>query len=213
MTIPAFPLSWPTGWKRTVSHERGSSRFSKRTPGRGFMTAQDLTIADGVRRVRTELDRMGLSDDDIVISSNLELRLDGLPRSNQTAPEDPGVAVYWRDDNRRTRCMAVDRYDRVADNLAALAATLSALRSIERHGSAEILDRAYSGFAALPPPASTKAWHAVLGCDVAIAVDEARVLYRRLRSERHPDRGGDAASFAELQEAWSAFCAARGINE
>jgi hypothetical protein len=177
------------------------------------MTAQDLTIADGVRRVRTELDRMGLGDDDIVISSNLELRLDGLPRSNQTAPEDPGVAVYWRDDNARTRCMAVDRYDRVADNLAALAATLSALRSIERHGSAEILDRAYSGFVALPPPASVTAWQVVLGCDVSISHEEARVLYRRLRSERHPDRGGDATSFAELQEAWSAFCAARGISE
>lgn len=34
------------------------------------------------------LDRTGIRDDELVISSNLELRLDGYPRSNQSEPSD-----------------------------------------------------------------------------------------------------------------------------
>jgi hypothetical protein len=42
---------------------------------------------------------------------------------------------------------------RAADNLAAIAATLEAMRAIDRHGGATILNRAFTGFTALPPPA------------------------------------------------------------
>ncbi|MBN8884454.1 MAG: J domain-containing protein [Rudaea sp.] len=211
MTIPAFPLTWPVGWKRTEAHGRGAARFSKRAGHSGFQ--QGLTIADGVGRVRAEIARMGLGVGEVVVSTNLELRRDGFPRSAQSEPADPGVAVYWRDEQGRARCMAVDRYLRVADNLAAIAATLDALRSIERHGSAEILDRAYSGFAALPAPESARAWHVVLGCAPIDTVDVVRLRYRKLRGERHPDRGGSAAEFEELQKAWAAFCEARGVSE
>ena len=38
--------------------------------------------------------------------------------------------------------MAIDAYTRTADNLAAVAATLEAMRAIERHGGAQILERA-----------------------------------------------------------------------
>lgn len=205
MTIPAFPLSWPVGWKRTPAAQRDRARFrkaSRKNYDGTWQNQRDLTIAEAVERVRAELQRMGIHDDDLVISSNLELRLDGLPRSNQREPADPGVAVYWTDryfKNEPPRCMAIDRYDRVADNLAAVAATLEAMRAIERHGGAAILERAFSGFAALPSPAA-ESWRDVL--DPA----DPEGSYRRLRSQHHPDRdGGSSAAFQRVQRAYEAY--------
>ena len=64
---------------------------------------------EAVRRVRDELRRLGASDDDCVISSDLKLRLDGLPRSDQGQPRDPGVAVYWRKRaGETTKVMAIE---------------------------------------------------------------------------------------------------------
>lgn len=205
MSIPAFPLTWPVGWKRTPAAQRDRARFRKAgraKPEGGWQMQRELTISEAVERVRAELQRMGIHDDDLVINSNLELRLDGLPRSNQREPADPGVAVYWVDRYTRgqpPRCMAIDRYDRVADNLAAVAATLEAMRAIERHGGAEILERAFSGFAALPAPATVN-WRDVL--DPA----DPEGSYRRLRSQHHPDRdGGTAEAFQLVQRAWDAY--------
>lgn len=211
MTIPAYPLQWPEGWKRCKARSFG--RFGKRTtqPGRSYASLSDITVAESVRRVRGELDRMGLRDDDIVISTNLQLRLDGLPRSDQRQPDDPGAAVYWRDRGGATRCMAIDRYTKVADNLAAIAATLEAMRAIERHGGAEILDRAFTGFTALPPPAGD-AWYIVLGVPAHAPTEEVRHAYRCCRSVEHPDRGGTPERFAAIQSAWETFCRERGIS-
>lgn len=211
MTIPAFPLSWPTGWKRTGTALRTTARFSTTARGGG---SQRLTISEAVLRVREVLDRMGIRDDDLVISSNLELRLDGFPRSNQSEPSDQGVAVYWRGSRKHgaaMRCMAIDRYDRVADNLAAIAATLDAMRAIERHGGAAILDRAFTGFAALDPPEAH--WSDVLGVSARTPVSEVRDTYRRLRSQHHPDNGGDASTFDAVQKAFTAYCRDNGIQE
>jgi hypothetical protein len=127
-----------------------------------YRAKSEMTIAVAVDRVRAELKRMDVDGDDLVISTNLQLRLDGLPRSSQREPDDAGAAVYWRDRTGATRCMAIDRYYRVADNLAAIAATLDAMRAIERHGGAEILDRAFTGFTALEGPAK---WWEVLQVD------------------------------------------------
>ena len=213
MTVSAHPLQWPVGWKRHAPSERTRARFGKqRTVTSGLMRADgsrhsyqtkgEVTIADGVARVRGELERMGIRSADVVISTNLQLRLDGLPRSGQREPMDPGVAVYWRDsrvDGWPMRCMAIDTYDRVADNLAAVAATLDAMRTTERHGGAEILDRVFTGFAALPAPGGTSHWRDVL--DPA----DPEGSYRRLRSRQHPDNGGDADEFHAVQHAWDAY--------
>jgi len=123
-----------------------------------YVGKKRLSVMDGLERVLGELGRMGIGRDDVVISTNVPTRLDGLPRRDRV-PSDPGAAVYWRK-GKQTRCMAIDRCDRVEDNLAAIAATLEAMRAIERHGGAEILDRAFTGFVALP---SLEQWFQVLG--------------------------------------------------
>ncbi len=194
MTIAAYPLAWPAGWKRTQSAYRRDATFTK--------YKKALSIADGVQRVRTELERMGLGRDDIVISTNVETRMDGFPRSDRSEPGDPGVAVYWQERKGGRRVMAIDQYRRVADNLAAIAATLDAMRAIERHGGAAILERAFTGFAALPAPGAAREWWYVLQCRRDSSLEVVRAQYRRLAAEHHPDRGGNQQRMAEINAAW-----------
>lgn len=194
MTIPAFPLTWPDGWGRLKSYQRKRATFAR--------NKRELTIADAVTRVREELGRMSIRDDDLVVSTNLELRMDGWPKSGQREPADPGAAVYWRDKAKNTRCMAIDRYDRVADNLAAIAATLDAMRAIERHGGAEILNRAFTGFTAIEHEARQH-WSEVLGVPRNACREEIDTAHRRLRSQHHPDKGGSPDQFQRIQQAYA----------
>ena len=206
----AYPLSWPQDWKRTQN--RVNAQFNKtREPKyvqnetgamvRRYQGKTCLSVADAVKRVLGELSRMGVRDDDIIISTNVRLRLDGLPRSDKE-PTDPGVAVYWQKKGWPTaRTMAIDQYKRVADNLAAIAATLEAMRAIERHGGATILERAFLGFAALPEKAS-QPWREVLGLDNTnpdLKAVEDR--FRALVKTHHPDQGGDRDTFERIVQA------------
>lgn len=192
--MTAYPLTWPSGWKRTASHARkpGPFRNEKRA-------GNELTVADAADRVVEALRLMGVRDWNApIISTNVEPTLNGRPRSGQAKPSDPGAAVYWHKDTKEThRVMAVDRYTTVEQNLAALAATLSAMRAIERHGGAVILERAFLGFAALPAP---NTWRAVmrLGEGSTPTIEFVRGVYRMLSRTRHPDTGGSESEMKEL---------------
>ena len=119
-------------------------------------------MADAMKRVKYELERLGVNVvDDSIVSTNLKLNLAGLPRGDQGEPSDPGVAVYFQKKSGPMRVIAIDAYRRVRDNLAAIAATLEAMQAIERHGGAQILERAFTGFDALPAP---KKWWDILEC-------------------------------------------------
>lgn len=205
--ITAYPLSWPAGWKRTEASDRKRANFNRKVkgPGATYAHSRELTLADARTRLLDALRKMGIPDYHIVISTNVELRRDGLPYSGRRAPVDPGAAVYWRDGSH-PRCMAIDLYDRVEDNLAALAASLDALRAVERHGGAAILSRAFDGFALEHNPEATKTrtWREILfpnGCPADVTVDIAKRHYRQLAMKAHPDRGGSQEAMAELNSA------------
>ncbi|MCB1723254.1 MAG: J domain-containing protein [Gammaproteobacteria bacterium] len=217
--VTASPLSWPAGWPRTPSNKRKRAAFGKRkessyswTDGNGqkctYTQKGSLTVAEARDRLLFEIRsftrsgrRWRINPDMVVISTDLRLRNDGFPRSGQREPEDPGVAVYFELDGQ-PQVIAMDGYDRIADNIAAVAATLSAMRTIERHGGG-LMERAFTGFQALPDLTSTAVahWRVVLGLDLSDGLAEAEAAYRRLRSKHHPDNGGDATSFAIVQRA------------
>lgn len=207
-----YPLAWPEGWRRTPAARRTRALFGKqvvRSNEHGsWHRKEDLTIGDAVSRVLEELRRFGVREGDAIVSTNLSTRLDGLPRSGQAQPLDPGAAVYWeRAGEAGTKVMAIDLYDRVEHNLAAIAATLEAMRAIERHGGALILERAFTGFAALPAPAGARPWWDVLRVSEGMRDRETvKRQYRQLAGEKHPDRlGGTHAAMAELNQALAEF--------
>jgi hypothetical protein len=211
MAINAYPLAWPDGWPRAKG--RKSGQFGKtelKTNGTGGSWKQkaDLTMAEAMKRVKVELERLNINvADDSIVSTNLKLNLSGLPRGDQGEPGDPGVAVYFQKKHGPMRVIAIDAYYRVRDNLAAIAATLEAMRAIERHGGAQILERAFTGFAALTAPG--KNWWDVLEVkpDASRAVIESN--FKRLARDRHPDQGGTNAAMADLNAARAAALEAR----
>lgn len=203
----AYPLSWPAGWPRTPDHKRedGRSRFRRGSwRDRHYWTVHTATTA-----LLDELRMLGVDPGRTVVSSNVELRLDGLPRSGRRDPEDSGVAVYFVLDGEAT-VMARDTFYGVAENLRSLALAVEALRQLQRHGGGTMLKRAFAGFAALPPPGAGSAvsapppWWDVLGVDADAPRSECLVTYRKRAKALHPDNPetGDAQAFARLQDAW-----------
>jgi len=208
MAITAYPLTWPAGWKRTPAASRLPGNFGMKKENRFGRTSKvPLSIAESTTRLLAELERMGARQSTVVLSTNLVLRQDGLPRSGQAAPADPGAAVYWKDPfNGQPRSMAIDRYAKVEQNIAALAATIEALRAIERHGGAVVLERAFTGFTALPAPIVAGMhgdWQAVLELQDLLAPERQDIerAYRRLAALHHPDRGGSAERMADINRA------------
>lgn len=185
---PTFrsPLDWPSGWNRTTE-KRTPSRYSIK-PGKAV---QDLV---------KELRLMGAEG--VVITSDMPVRINGsgpYVGALTELREDTGVAIYFFHAGRRC-VIACDRWALPWENIRAVGLAVAALRSIERCGASEIINRAYAGFSALPAPSDSACWD-VLG--VAQGSDEATVAkaYRALAKKLHPDHGGSVEAMAKLNAA------------
>ena len=129
-----YPLQWPTGWARTDPPARERALFR-------------VSLTEGIQDLLYELRLMRA--DNVVITSDLPTTSKGLPYASGKA-EDPGIAV-WCVINGSERVFACDRWTTPAANLRAVGKTVEALRGIEAWGAADMVTRAFSGFAALPP--------------------------------------------------------------
>ena len=137
----AYPLSWPPGWPRHKGQQDSDTRF------RGPTYQWDRVY----RGLTDELRRIGATN--IVVSTNQPVRGDGLPYAQQRNISDCGVAVYFTR-NKKNLVMAQDRFWSVIGNMRSLTMAIEGLRQMERHGGATMMERAFDGFAALPPPAN-----------------------------------------------------------
>lgn len=180
----SYPLAWPAGKPRKQYPDR--SKFGPRS-------------IDGSTQILLKQLRL-LGGANMVLSTNLRLRLDGMPYSNQAQPRDQGVAVYFTYKNK-AMCFACDRWDKIQDNIYAVAMTIDALRGIERWGSGEMVQQAFTGFVALPAPESTRAPEEVLGVRRGATHDEIEAAFRKKIFSAHPDHGGSGAAMQELTEA------------
>lgn len=187
----AYPLQWPNGFPRTTNPIE--SRFGK--------YGSRPTTAFGTNALQHELRRLGASN--VVISTNLTLRNDGLPRSSQRAPEDAGVAVYFTKAGEQ-RVIACDKWRTVGENIYAIAKSIEAMRGIDRWGCSDMLNRMFNGFKALPEKAGEGAasWWDVLGVSVDATKSEIIAAYRKRGKETHPDLGGDAEEFNRVVVAY-----------
>lgn len=183
----ANPLAWPAGWPRSENPKRSAFQ----TPG-----------GRATQNLLTQLSRMGATD--VVISSNVMLRRDGLPYANQRKPEDTGVAVYFTLKGQQ-QCIPCDRWNSVDDNIHAIGLTVEALRGLERWGAKEMVDAAFSGFKALPAPSPgslDQGWWTVLGLTQNASRQDVEMAYRQLVKKHHPDVGGDPDLFKRLTAAY-----------
>lgn len=199
-TPDRYPLAWPPHRSRTVASQRRRGQFKT--------DRKLLSPAEAMVRVEDELEKIGGRWP--VLSSNLELRLDGRPRGDRGQPLDPGVCLYF-DLKGEPFALACDTYTEAAQNIAALAAHLDATRAITRYGVASAAET-LQAFSALPPPSTAPAqrsWRDVLGFDRLfpgeLSAVEAKALIGLRHKTRlqaaHPDKGGTDAEAAELNAA------------
>ena len=156
-----------------------------------------LSVQVATQRLEGELDRLGATNP--VLSTNVTLRLDGRPRSDME-PADPGAAVYFHFKKRAT-VLACDRYRRVADNIAAIAAHIDALRRIERYGVGTI-EQALAGYKALPADSAAD-WRSVFGFtkDSRPTWDAVDTAFKEQARTKHPDQGGTELEMQHINRA------------
>lgn len=206
----SYPLHWPDGWARTAA--------SKRTSNSRFKT----TFGAAHRNLMAELHRLGARG--VVVSSWMPLNNSGAPRADAARRriEDPGVAVYFTL-RGRPMVMARDGYSNVHDNLHSIGHAIAHLRGLERHGGAMMMERAFSGFAALPSPdgspqvgTTVRHWTDILGRPEnwrELAPETQRMWvdnrFKALAKKLHPDNPetGSEMAFRDLVAAKQAALA------
>jgi hypothetical protein len=188
----AYPLYWPELWPRTPPHERQSTARYK------------VSFAEARDRVVHSCKLLGAIE--IVLSTNIPLRRDGLPRMDISEPTDAGVALYWveRKAGKPTpRVIACDHWRKVRDNMRAIGLAVEALRALKRSGATQIADKAFTGFNALPANAGANStpWRDVFGpCTTREALEHA---YREASRSAHPDLGGSHERMIAVNAAYA----------
>ena len=200
MTAPqiafAHPLAWPQDRPRTPPHRRKPALWRHQV---GRVTF-DLALG----RLREQVNAITANGQnwrvlEQTLSTGYELRADGRPRRDRGVPADPRAAFFFELD-RQPHVLACDRWDKVADNIAAVAAHIEALRGQERWGVAD-LKQAFAGHAALPPPAAEEPWWQVLGVPPSASPTEIDAAWRDKMRAAHPDAGGSDAEVHRLNQA------------
>lgn len=189
--ITAYPIYWPQDWPRTKRPQK--SRFQCT-----FAAARDGIIK--------EIKLMGGKNP--IISTNIELKQNGLPYAGQKQPDDRGVAVYFTYNGNQV-VLACDKWDKIESNLHAIRKTIDAMRGVERWGVSDMLSRAFAGFKALPEKISVNdlfsCW-AILEMEPYYYSDKTPILeaYKKAQKKYHPDNKetGNHERFILLEDAY-----------
>lgn len=196
-----YPLQWPEGRERTPRNKVAYSRF-------------DVSPDRAQTEMRREIQAMGGKN--IIVSTNQRVRLDGgiYAKDLNKVPDDAGIAVYFDRKGERV-CFCCDQYARIWENMRAIGKTIEAMRAIERWGSTEMLDRAFTGFASLPSPEQANSWRSILGVkeEREPSLEKLTERYKALAKKRHPDTGGSTEQFQQLQQAFSKAKVALGYAQ
>jgi hypothetical protein len=198
--IESFPCQWPVGFPRTPPAARREARFHRRVDveGSDYKRKVRTTLHQGIVLVRDELALFKATD--VVISTNVPTRLDGLPYSSAKEPDDPAAAVYFRL-NGETRCLQCDAWNRVADNLCAIGHTIAGKRD-EIRWKVGTAAQMWAGYKMLPAMDAGRTWWAVLGFkDPPNSLETVRGKYETRIREVHPDHGGNGNQAAEINAA------------
>lgn len=194
MSVEAYPLYWPEGWPRTENYKIKMSAFKVSQHRAQMLMMKEIKLLGGKNPV---------------LSTNIELRQDGLPYARQRPLEDKGVAVYFSL-GEKPMVFACDKYTKIGDNIHAIGKTIEALRGIERWGASDMMERAFTGFVALENnPEET--WQDVLQVGNSYTLEGCERHYRLLAKEAHPDKPtGSVEAMQKLN--WARACARRELG-
>jgi hypothetical protein len=197
MSEPQIEIVYPVDWP--ITRPKTASRQSALWRHQGGRVNFDVAL----RRLREQVKAVTKAGQqwrmrELTLSTNYQLRVDGRPRRDRGQPADPSVAFFFELDGE-PHVLACDRWDTVADNVAAIAAHIEALRGQERWGVAD-MKQAFAGHVALPAP---EQWWQVLGVKPDATREQIDAAWREKMGEAHPDRGGSEEEAQRLNWARS----------
>ena len=73
---------------------------------------------------------------------------------------------------------ACDKFRYTRDNIYAVAKTIEALRGIERWGASDMMERAFSGFKALPSETAGMSWWSIIGCEASATREQGEAMFK-----------------------------------
>jgi len=188
-----YPVDWPIARPKTTSRQ---SALWRHQGGRVNFDVALRRLREQVRAVTKASQQWRMRE--LTLSTNYQLRVDGRPRRDRGQPADPSVAFFFEIDGE-PHVLACDRWDTVADNVAAIAAHIEALRGQERWGVAN-MKQAFAGHVALPAP---EQWWQVLGVKPDATREQIDAAWREKMGDAHPDRGGSEEEAKRLNWARS----------
>lgn len=200
--ITKNPLYWPNNVTRTAPGKRGNPQFDERS----IAMASSFIVAEINRLNKRSWD---WSDESVILSSNLRLKLDGMPSGNQPEPADTGVAVYFtlrfaRNGKwfERPCVLTCDKWRKVADNMWAIGKDVEAQRARERWGSTTT-EQAFQGYLAIPEKCGGLSWWATLGIKSDADKSMVEFAYKSKAKTEHPDKGGSQDGWVKIQDAFN----------
>lgn len=182
MPFPPYPLAWPDGLPRT--ERKAASQFR-------------TSLASAIGNVKKSLIAFANDTGKAVSEVSVTSNVGGIQFE---PPKDTGVAVWFEWEGAQ-RCIAVDRYPKVEDNLQAIHHILEARRTEMRHGGLHIVRQTFKGFVALPAPAGAKGWREVLDLTGPVTAKQIDEAYREKAATAHPDKGGTTDAMTALNRA------------
>jgi len=177
--FPPYPLLWPEGQRRTQTRIKSQ-----------FRTKLDGAVKNVKDSLRLFGEDSGKALSGLVVTSNASM-------FNQS-PADPAVAVWFTWDGA-TRCICVDRYQSVAENLQAIHHVLEARRVELRHAGIEMVRTTFKGFIAALPAPGDRPWHEVLGVPATATADQIDAAWKA--RARDLAARGDEVQMKELNVA------------
>ena len=163
--------------------------YNPNPQGQGWVTCRDRlmeTIAKWQKRYKAE--------------ASIECPASPRYASAFTNKADRAVSVTFSAGKHVNRTVTIDRFERPVDNLWALAIGLDAVRLNEMRGLDDVARQVYQ---ALPAPKQRDPWE-TLGLRPDADAETIDAVYRSLAKRRHPDAGGSAEAFKELNDAYEA---------
>ena len=156
---PPYPLAWPEHQRRTQNRVKSAFKATLPTAHKNVVSRLRLFASDTGTRLENARITSNASAFDVI------------------EPADPGIAVWfvWDGD---VRCIAVDRYTTMKENLQALHHVLEARRTEFRHAGIEMVRTTFRGFrAALPAPGAIP-WWTILGVAPTATPDEINAAFK-----------------------------------
>jgi len=182
--MEAYPLHYP------INHAR--------TPEAALKPAQFATTFARARNTALYNLRL-LQAEEVIISSNIPQRADGLPfPAGDKSLLDPGIAVYFTLYGEK-RVVCCDAFLSVADNMQAISKSLEALRGLQRWRCSNILKLALAGFKAFPEAGTF--WKTFDLEEKPATMEELKKAYRIKVAIVHPGIPGGSREQYELLNA------------